>query len=44
MEEKAIQINDGVTKNVDASAKNITDLKKIIFGIMLHVVAKIVNI
>ena len=38
-----IQINGGIT-NVDVSVKNILYVKKIIFGILLHVVAKMVNI
>ena len=33
-----------ITINFDASAKNIIYVKKIIFGILLHVVAKMVNI
>ena len=41
MEENVIQINGGITINVDVSVKNITHVKKIIFGILLHVVAKI---
>ena len=44
MEEKVIQINGGITINVDVSAKNILYVKKNIFGILLDVVAKIVNI
>ena len=31
-------------RNVDANAKNIIYVKKITFGILLHVVAKMVNI
>ena len=38
-----IQIKSGITINVDASAKNIY-VKEIIFGILLHVIAKLVNI
>ena len=38
MEENVIQINGGITINVDLSVKNIIYMKKIIFGIMLHVV------
>ena len=30
--------------NVDASAKNTTYVRKIIFGILLHVVAKTLNV
>ena len=44
LEEHAIQIKSGITINVDASVKNIIYLKKIIFGILLHVAAKMVNI
>ena len=39
----AIQINVGITINVDVSVKNIYE-KKTLFGILLHVVAKIENI
>ena len=39
-----IQVKIGIMINVDASAKNIIYLKKMIFGILLHVAAKIVNI
>ena len=41
MEENIIQISDGITINVDASVKNIIYVKNIIFGILLHVGAKI---
>ena len=44
MEENVIQINGGITINVDASVKNIIYLKKIIFGILLHVIMKMENI
>ena len=44
MEENVIQIKSGITINVDASVKNIIYVKKIIFGTLLHVVAKMVNI
>ena len=43
MEENVIQINDGIRINVNVSIKNIY-VKRIIFGILLHVVAKMVNI
>ena len=39
MEENVIQINGGITINVDVSVKNIY-VKKIICGILLHVVCK----
>ena len=44
MEENLIQINCGITINVNVSVKNIIYVKEIIFGILLHVVAKMVNI
>ena len=44
MVENITQIKSGIMINVDASAKNITYVKKIIFGILLQVVAKMVNI
>ena len=44
MKENVIQIKSGIIINVDACAKNIIYVKKIIFGILLHVVAKMVNI
>ena len=39
-----IQINGGITMNVDVSVKNIMYVKKIICGIFLHLVEKIRNI
>ena len=44
MEENVIQINDGITKDFDVSVKNVTYVKKITFGILLNVVAKMENI
>ena len=44
MEEDVIQIKRGIMINVDMSVKNIIYMKKIIFGILLHVVAKMQNI
>ena len=47
MVENVIQIKSGITINVGASVKilkNIVCSKKIIFGILLHVVEKMVNI
>ena len=44
MEENVIQVNNGIAKNVDVSVKNVMYVKKIIFGILLHVVAKMENI
>ena len=40
MEENAIQINGGITKNVDVNAKKGMYVKKNMFGILLHVVVK----
>ena len=44
MEENLIQINGGTVINVDVSVRNIIYVKKIIFGILLHVVVKMRNI
>ena len=44
MVESVIQMKSGIMINVNASAKNIAYVKKFIFGILLHVVAKIVSI
>ena len=44
MLENVIQIKSGITINVNVSVKNITYVKKVIFEILLHVVAKMVNI
>ena len=44
MVENVVYIKSGIMINVDASAKNIINAKEITFGIMLHVVAKMVNI
>ena len=44
MVENLIQIKSEITINVDVSVKNIIDVKKIILGILLHVVVKVVNI
>ena len=38
-----IQINDGISINVDVNVKNVMYVKKIIFGIPLHVFVKMVN-
>ena len=40
MEKIVIQINGRTTINVYVSVKNVMYVKKIIFGILLHVVAK----
>ena len=44
MEQNVIQINSGITINVDVSIKNIIYVKKIMFGIGLHVVVTMENI
>ena len=44
MVESVIQIKRGIMINVDTNVKNIIYVKKIIFGILLHVVVKTVNI
>ena len=44
MVESVIQIKSGIMMNVSVSEKNIIHVKKIIFGILLHVVANMVNI
>ena len=44
MKENVIQIKSGIIINIDASVKNIIYVKNIIFGILIHVVAKMVNI
>ena len=44
MEQNASQIKGGITLNVDMSVKNIIYMKKIMFGILVHVVVKTENI
>ena len=44
MKENVIQIKSGIIINIDASVKNIIYVKNIIFGILIHVVAKMVKI
>ena len=44
MEENVIQINGGIMINVDVSVKNVMYVKKIMFGILLHVIVKMENI
>ena len=44
MEENVIQINGGITMNVDVSVKNIIYAKKITFGILQQVVVEMKNI
>ena len=43
IKQNAIQIIGGITINIDVSVKNIIDVKKIIFGILLHVDLKMEN-
>ena len=44
MVKNVIQIKSGIMINVGGSVKHITYVEKIIFGILLHVVGKMVNI
>ena len=44
MEESVIQVKSRIMINVDVGVKNILYVKKIIFGILQHVVPKMVNI
>ena len=44
MEKVVTQINGGIMINVDASVKNVMHVKKIMFGILLHVIVKMENI
>ena len=44
MEKNVIKIIDEITINVNMRVKNIKYVKKVIFGILLYVVAKMVNI
>ena len=44
MEENVFQINDGIMINVDVSVKDIMYVKKIVFGILLHLIGKMENI
>ena len=43
MEENVIQINGGIMINVDVIVRNMY-MKKIIFGVQLHVIMKMENI
>ena len=40
MEQNVIQINGEITINVDVSVRNIIYVKKIMYGILLHVIVK----
>ena len=44
MEENLIQINGGIMINVAVKVKSIVYVKKVMFGILLHVIVKIENI
>ena len=44
MEKNVIQINGGITIDVNMGVKNTTYVKNIIFGIFLHVAVKMENI
>ena len=44
MEESVIQVNGGITINVNVSVKNNIHVKKFMFEILLHVVVKMENI
>ena len=44
MQKNVIQVNGGIMKNVDMGVKKVTYVKKIIFGILLHVIANMENI
>ena len=44
MEENVIQISGGITINVDVNVRNAMYVKKIMFGILLHVNLKMENI
>ena len=41
---KCNPLNGGITINVNVSVKSVMYVKKIIFGILLHVIVKIKNI
>ena len=43
-EKNVIQINGEITINVDVSVKKFMYVKKIMFGILLHVIGKMENI
>ena len=44
MEQDVIQINGGITINLDASVENIIYVKKDMFRILVHVFVKMKNI
>ena len=43
-EQDVSQINGAITMNIDVSVKNMIYMKKIMFGILLHVIVKMENI
>ena len=43
MKENVIQINGGIMINVKVSVKNVMHVKKIVFGTLLYVLAKMDN-
>ena len=44
MVENILQVNGGIMINVNASVKNVMYVKKILLGILQHVIAKMENI
>ena len=44
MKQNVSQINGGITINVDVSVKKLIYVKKIMFGILLHVIVKMESI
>ena len=44
MEENVIQVSGGIIANVDVSTKKFMFLKKIMFGILMHVIVEMENI
>ena len=44
MEENITKIIGGIKTNVDVNVKKVMSVKKIIFGILLHVIAEMKNI
>ena len=44
MKVNVIQINGVIKKNVNVRVKNVMYVKKIMFGILLHVIVKMENI
>ena len=44
MEENVIQVNGRIMTNVNVSVKNVMYVKKIMFGVLLHVIVTMENI